>query len=65
MTLLWCIFTALTLLNKNSYLRIKNVGLNPTRIGFYKLLKQHGAKIKFENLQKEINEPRGGFGSRK
>jgi len=52
-------FTALTLLNKNSYLRIKNVGLNPTRIGFYKLLKQHGAKIKFENLQKEINEPRG------
>ena len=29
-------FTALTLLNKNSFLKIKNVGLNPTRIGFYK-----------------------------
>ena len=32
-------FTALTLLNKNSSLTIKNVGLNPTRIGFYKILK--------------------------
>ena len=32
-------FTALTLMNKNSKLKIKNVGLNPTRIGFYKLLK--------------------------
>ena len=29
-------FTALTLLNRNSSLKIKNVGLNPTRIGFYK-----------------------------
>ena len=27
-------FTALTLLNKKSNLKIKNVGLNPTRIGF-------------------------------
>ena len=40
-------FTALTLLNKNSKLQIRNVGLNPTRIGFYQLLKKHGAKIKF------------------
>ena len=38
-------FTALTLMNKNSKLKIKNVGLNPTRIGFYKLLKNQGAKI--------------------
>ena len=30
-------FTALTLLKNNSYLKIKNVGLNPTRIGFYSL----------------------------
>ena len=28
-------FTALTLLNKNSKLKIRNVGLNPTRNGFY------------------------------
>ena len=47
-------FSALTLLNKNSSLKIKNVGLNPTRTGFYKLLKNHGAKIKFNNLKKTI-----------
>ena len=49
-------FTALTLLNNNSYLKIKNVGLNPKRIGFYKLLRNHGAKIKFKNLRKNNNE---------
>ena len=52
-------FTALTLLNKNSSIKIKNVGLNPTRIGFYQLLKKQGAKIKFNNLRKENNEQRG------
>tara|TARA_B100000579_G_scaffold434086_1_gene454203 strand:- start:325 stop:1674 length:1350 start_codon:yes stop_codon:yes gene_type:complete len=52
-------FVALTLLNKNSSLKIKNVGLNPTRIGFYELLKKHGAKIKFKNIKKNNNEPRG------
>jgi len=54
-------FTALTLLNKNSSIKIKNVGLNKTRIGFYLLLKKHGAKIKFENLKKENNEIRGNI----
>ncbi len=49
-------FSALTLLNKNSSLKIKNVGLNPTRTGFYKLLKNHGANIKFNNLKKNNNE---------
>jgi len=49
-------FTALTLLNKNSSLKIKNVGLNPTRIGFYELLKKHGAKIKFKDIRKSNNE---------
>ena len=52
-------FVALTLLNKNSKLKISNVGLNPTRIGFYKLLKKHGAKIIFKNLKKENNEVKG------
>ena len=46
-------FSALTLLNKNSSLKIKNVGLNPTRIGFYQLLKKQGAKIKFSNVKKK------------
>jgi 3-phosphoshikimate 1-carboxyvinyltransferase len=52
-------FTALTLLNKKSSIKIKNVGLNPTRIGFYKLLKKQGAKINFVNIKKENNEVRG------
>ena len=52
-------FTALTLLNINSKLKIKNVGMNQTRTGFYKLLKKQGAKIKFENIKKENNEVRG------
>ena len=52
-------FTALTLLNKDSSLKIKNVGLNPTRNGFYQLLKKQGAKIKFKNLKKINNELRG------
>ena len=47
---------ALTLLNKNSSIKIKNVGLNETRIGFYQLLKKCGAKIKFNNLSKKNNE---------
>ena len=49
-------YVALTLLNKNSSLYIKNVGLNPTRIGFYELLKRHGAKIEFKNKKKKNNE---------
>jgi len=49
-------FTALTLLSKNSKLKIRNVGLNPTRTGFYELLKKHGAKIKFKNIRSNNNE---------
>ena len=35
-------FTTLTLLNQNSSIKIKNVGLNPSRTGFYKILKKKG-----------------------
>ena len=52
-------FSALTLLNNNSQLKIKDVGLNPTRIGFYKLLRKHGAKINFENLKRDNGEVKG------
>ena len=52
-------FTALTLLNKNSQLIIKNVGLNYTRTGFYEILKNQKANIKFYNLKKENNEIKG------
>ena len=49
-------FTALTLLTPNAKLKIKHVGLNPRRIGFYNLLKKNGAKIRFENLKKINHE---------
>ncbi len=52
-------FAALTLLNKNSFLKIKNVGLNPTRVGFFEIMKNAGAKIIFKNIKKKINEPFG------
>ena len=49
-------FTALTVLRENSSIKIKNVGLNKTRTGFYRLLKKSGAKIYFKNLKKKNNE---------
>ena len=52
-------FVALTLLKKNSSINIKDVGLNPTRTGFYQLLKKQNANIKFLNLKKIDNEIRG------
>ena len=52
-------FTALTLLNENSSLKIKNVGLNPTRTGFYDIIKQQGAKIRLLNIKKKNNEISG------
>ena len=45
-------FAALTLMNKNSSIKIRNVGLNIRRTGFYTLLKKHGAKINFLNEKK-------------
>ena len=49
-------FVGLTLLMQNSSIKINKVCLNPTRIGFYKILKKYGAKIKFENIKKINNE---------
>ena len=49
-------FTALTLLTPSAKLNIKRVGLNSRRVGFYNLLKKHGAKIKFKNLKKKNHE---------
>ena len=49
-------FTALTLLTPNASLKIKSVGLNPRRVGFYNLLRKHGARIKFKNIKKNNHE---------
>jgi len=42
-------FIALTALNKNSELIIKNVNINPSRIGIIKILKKMGVQIIFKN----------------
>ena len=51
-------FVALTLLNKKSKIKIRNVCINSNRIGFYNLLRGQGAKIKFVNKKKICNELR-------
>tara|TARA_S200000501_G_scaffold375580_1_gene428003 strand:- start:537 stop:1856 length:1320 start_codon:yes stop_codon:yes gene_type:complete len=42
-------FIALTALKKDSRLIIKNVNINPSRIGIIKILKRMGVKINFKN----------------
>ncbi len=42
-------FIALTALNKNSELTIKNVNINPSRIGIIKILRKMGVQILFKN----------------
>ena len=52
-------FTALTLLTPKAKLKIKHVGLNARRIGFYDILRKHGANIKFKNVKKINHEEVG------
>ncbi len=49
-------FIVLTALNKGSNLIIKNVNINPSRIGVIRILKKMGIKIKFENKKIYKNE---------
>ena len=44
-------FIALTTLADNSKLLIKNVNINPTRVGVIKILKKMGAKISLKNVK--------------
>jgi 3-phosphoshikimate 1-carboxyvinyltransferase len=44
-------FIVITALSKNSRLYIKNVNINPTRIGVIKILKLMGVKILFKNIK--------------
>tara|TARA_B100001057_G_scaffold32011_1_gene29080 strand:+ start:2980 stop:4305 length:1326 start_codon:yes stop_codon:yes gene_type:complete len=44
-------FIVLTALSKNSKLKIKNVNINPTRVGILKILKLMGVNIKIENIR--------------
>ena len=47
-----------TILAKNSHIILENVGLNPTRIGFLKILEMMGANIK-TNIDQNQFEPSG------
>ena len=49
-------FIVLTLLSKNSELKIKNVNINESRIGFINVLNKMGAKIKMINIKKKFGE---------
>ena len=50
---------SIAILTKRSDIKIKNVCLNPNRIGFIKILKKMGANIKFKNVKKYYGEPIG------
>tara|TARA_Y100000591_G_C21688630_1_gene621902 strand:- start:34 stop:966 length:933 start_codon:yes stop_codon:yes gene_type:complete len=52
-------FISLCLLSKNSELILRNIQLNPTRSGFLKILKNHGAKIDIFNKKIKNNETVG------
>ena len=49
------------MLKENSLLKINGVGLNPTRTGFYQILKKGGASINFFKMKKENNENVGNI----
>ena len=52
-------FITLTLLSKDSELLIKNINLNPSRIGILKILKKMNAKIKLLNVKNYKGEAIG------
>ena len=49
-------FIVLTILSKNSKLKIRNVNINPTRVGILQILNMMGVKIKKKNLRKYKGE---------
>jgi 3-phosphoshikimate 1-carboxyvinyltransferase len=48
---------ALALLADRGELRIRNVGINPTRIGFFLLVERMGARVAMENVRAAGGEP--------
>ena len=49
-------FIVLTLLSKDCELRIKNVNVNKSRIGYIEILNKMGAKIEIRNMKKKYGE---------
>ncbi len=52
-------FIALTLLSKNSQINLKNINLNPSRLGILKILNKMGANIKLKNIKTTKGERHG------
>ena len=52
-------FICLTLLSKNSTIKIRNINLNPTRTGIIVILKKMNAQIKFVNIRNVCGEKVG------
>ncbi|MCK5126746.1 MAG: 3-phosphoshikimate 1-carboxyvinyltransferase [candidate division Zixibacteria bacterium] len=50
-------FIAAGLMIKGSHIILKNIGINPTRIGFLTVLRQMGAKIELKNRREICGEP--------
>lgn len=50
-------FAALAVLTKSSHLILKEVLVNPTRDGFFRKLRQMGARIEYTNLREISGEP--------
>ena len=49
-------FIVLTLLSKNSKIILRNININPSRLGIIKILNKMGAKIKFINIKNNKEE---------
>tara|TARA_B100000214_G_scaffold365138_1_gene332534 strand:+ start:399 stop:1730 length:1332 start_codon:yes stop_codon:yes gene_type:complete len=49
-------FIVLTLLSKGSSLVLKNININPSRMGVIRILNKMGAKIKIKNKKKQFGE---------
>jgi len=49
-------YAALCLLNKDSKIILRRVHINPTRIGFFNIIRKHNGKISFKNKRMEGNE---------
>ena len=49
-------YAGLCLLSKNSKIILKQVHINPTRIGFFNIIRKHKGKISFKNKKNQGNE---------
>ena len=49
-------YATLCLLNKHSKIILQDVQINPTRVGFFNIIRKHSGKVSFKNKKKQGNE---------